>query len=338
MFDSIVISNPSFIEPQLLTQVSQRSGAFELLPKGDVRTRLSTEDKYVYIKTLQMRAANESGQAAANQLSSPTFVTKLISTATYLVRARAQYDHHDTAAAGMWDVPLPEAYRRATWQTFAQNARDALLYGFSPSAGEGLLNTVGLTSVNLPADSNGATTFRTYDNGQMALFMLQQMVATQIRLFQGAQGGNKIVVIGPQRILSYMIKANVVQLVQFQRPGAGTAATGQMIQEQFQSVGDRVTWAFDDTLIGKGAGGTDAVLIVIPELDDQEDWTGPNTNAFQGLTPSLNECTLQYADMVAPREITTPVAGGVTDVLYERRITSGWGVRPEAITLINMAY
>ncbi len=338
MFDSLVITNPSFIEPQLLLQVSQRSGAFEVLPKGDLRTRLSTEDMFVYIKTLQMRAANESGQAVGSQLSGPTFVTKLISTPTYLVRSRSEYDHHDTASAGMWDVPLPEAYRRATWQTFAQNARDALLYGFNPTNGEGLLNTAGLTSVNLPADSNGATTFRTYDNGQMALFMLQQIVATQIRLFQGAQGGNKIVVIGPQRILSYMIKANIVQLVQFQRAGAGTAATGQVVAEQLQSVGDRVVWAFDDTLIGKGAGGTDAILIVIPELEDQEDWSGPNTNAFQGLTPSLSECTLQYADMIAPREITVPVAGGVTDVLYERRITPGGGVRPEAITLINMSY
>lgn len=338
MFDSLAIVNPSFMEPELLTQISQRSGAFEALPKADLRVRLATNDLYVYIKTLQMRSSNESGQAAANQLSGPSFVTKLISTPTYLVRSRSEYDHHDTAAAGMWNVGLPDAYRRATWQTFAQNARDALLYGFNPGNGEGLLNTSGLTSVNLPVDTSGNTTFRTYDNGQMALFILQQIVATQIRMYQSAQGGNKIVVLGPQRILSYMMKANIVQVVQYQRAGAGTAATGQVVAEQLRSVGDNVVWAYDDTLIGKGAGGTDAVLIIMPEIEEQDAFGGPNTNEFFKVTPSLSDCTVQYADMAAPREITVPVAGGVTDVLFERRISPGWGVRPEAITLINMAY
>ncbi len=338
MFESLPIVNPSFIEPQTVLQISQRSGAFNLLPKQSLKIRLSTNDLYVYIKTLEMRSTLNSGQSAGNQLQGPAFISKLRSTPTYMVRSEVEFNHHDVAAAGVWDVDLMNAYRKAVHQSFAQNARDALLYGFNPTDGEGLLNTAGLTSVNLPPDMSNNTTFRTYDNGQFGLFLLQQIVATQIRLFQSAESGNKVVVLGPQRILATAIKANIVQLVQYQRAGAGTHTTGGMVTDVLENAGDLITWAYDDTLIGKGSGGTDAVLIIIPELEDQGNHPGPNTNEFAKLQPAFTDCTAQYADMVAPREITTPVAGGVTDVLYERRITPGWGVRPEAITLLNISY
>ncbi len=338
MFEALSIVNPSFIEPQTVLQVNQRSAAFKLLPKEGLKIRLSTKDLFVYIKSLEMRSTLNSGQAAGDQLQGPSFISKLHSTPTYLVRSEVEFNHHDVAAAGMWDVDLMNAYRRAVHQSFAQNARDALLYGFNPASGEGLLNTSGLTSVNLPPDMSNNTTFRTYDNGQFGLFLLQQIVATQIRLFQSAEAGNKVVVLGPQRILATAIKANIVQLVQYQRAGAGTRTTGGMVTEVMQDAGDLISWGYDDTLIGKGSGGTDAIIILIPELEDQGMLPGPDTNEFGRLQPAFTDCTAQYADMVAPREITTPVAGGVTDILYERRISPGWGVRPEAITVLNVSY
>jgi hypothetical protein len=42
--------------------------------------------------------------------------------------------------------------------------------------------------------------------------------------------------------------------------------------------------------------------------------------------------------MAAPREIPTPLAGGAIDVLSEWRVTSGWGVRPECVTILSMQY
>ena len=63
-----------------------------------------------------------------------------------------------------------------------------------------------------------------------------------------------------------------------------------------------------------------------------------NTNEFAKLSPGLDACTLQLCDMVAPREITTPIAGGAVDVLSEHRISAGWGIRPEAITLLSAQY
>jgi len=338
-FNAFSIVEPSFMVPETMMQISQRSGAFRALPSGKQDVRLSEGDQYVYIKTLQMRGnADPVGQSAANSLNGPSFVSKLISCPTYLIRSRSEYDHHDTNAAARWDVSLPDAYRRGTWQTFAQNERNFLLYGVTPANGEGLLNAVGATATSLPADSNGNTTFVTYDNGELAQFFLQTLVALQIRQYLSAQGNNKIVVLGPQRILAYMQKANIVQLVQFQREGAGTATSGAVVDLNMQAAGDNIEWCYDDTLIGKGSGGADAVLFICPELEDQQDNAGPDTNAFAGLRPNFKHNTCMFTDLSAPRELIAPLPAGATDVTFEKRITPGWGVRPEAITILSIVY
>ncbi len=63
-----------------------------------------------------------------------------------------------------------------------------------------------------------------------------------------------------------------------------------------------------------------------------------DTNEFARLAPGLSATTLQLCDMVAPREIPTPMPGGAIDVLAEIRMSSGWGVRPEAVFNISMSY
>jgi hypothetical protein len=42
--------------------------------------------------------------------------------------------------------------------------------------------------------------------------------------------------------------------------------------------------------------------------------------------------------MAAPREIRTPLPGGAIDIVSEMRATPGWGIRPEAITLLTIQY
>jgi hypothetical protein len=102
--------------------------------------------------------------------------------------------------------------------------------------------------------------------------------------------------------------------------------------------GDKLIWAYDDTLIGAGSGGADAVIICMPEVHKPVGNRTFNTNKFAELAPGLEACTLQLCDMAAPREITVPLAGGAVDTLSEMRITSGWAIRPEAITIVSMTY
>ena len=101
--------------------------------------------------------------------------------------------------------------------------------------------------------------------------------------------------------------------------------------------GDTVLWGYDDTLQGKGAGGSDAIILVMPEVEKPEGGT-INTNEFARLAPGLDACLLQLGDMAAPREIPTPLPGGVIDIVSELRSTSGWGVRPEAVTILSAAH
>ena len=329
------IVNPSFILPELLLPYTQASGAFETLAGGEPMVRLDEGDLYVYIKRIDLRTKIAAGQAASNQLPSVSTAMSMISTPTYLMRVRAEYDHHDTAALGRWGVPIVQAQRLGMRQGHFQLGRTALLYGFNPANGEGLVNTNGATALNLPPDSNGNTTVVTYDNGQMAFFLNLQVQAVKTRTNQLGIG-RKFVFLGPQRTLG-AFEYNVVQVTQFQRVGAGTTSTAGVVKSVLMDNGDEVLWCYDDTLIGKGSGGTDLVIIAMPEVEKPEG-DDFNTNEFAKLSPGLDACTLQLCDMMAPREIPTPLPGGAIDVVSEMRITSGWGVRPEALSLISMQY
>ncbi len=333
---SYVQVNPSYVLPEVILQYNQVSGAFDTLAGGDPMARLSDGDLYAYIKKFDIRTKAAAGQTAMNQLPSVSIAASMISTPTYLVRTRAEYDHHDTAAFGKWGASVVEAQRLGMRQGIFQQMRQALLYGFNPANGEGLLNTHGATAVTLPADSNGHTTVQTYDNGEMALFLLSQISALKTRTMQMGMP-SRIVICGPQRVLSGWEYQGIVQVTSYQRAGGGTAAIGAVVSAQAAEAGDSVEWVFDDTLIGKGAGGRDAIILTVPEVKKPEG-ARINTNEFAKMAPGLDAVNIMLCDMAAPREIPTPLPGGAIDVVSELRITSGWSVRPEGISILSMAY
>lgn len=333
---AFITVNPSFTMPELLLPYTQASGAFDLLPRGEPEVRLGDGDLVAYINRIDVRTKMAGGQSAYNQLPSCSIALSQISTPTYLIRVRAEYDHHDTAAMSRRGVSIVEAQRLAMRQGTFQLMRSMLLYGMQPANGEGILNTNGATSTPLPADPSGNTTVVTYDNGAMAFFLLGQIQQIKTRTNQLGIG-RKFVVLGPQRVLG-LLEYNVVQLVQFQRPGSGTASTRGTTDHVLMDNGDELIWAYDDTLINQGLGGnTDAVIIAMPEVENPHEHH-IDTNEFARLAPGLSACTLMLNDMMAPKEIPTPLPGGAIDVLSELRSTCGWGVRPEAITVCSMTF
>lgn len=327
--------HPSFIEPDFLIQYSQVSGFTDLLADGEPRVRLSEDDLLVYIKTLNVRTQVAAGTAGFNELPGINITAAMISTSTYLLQVAAQYNHHDTRAGANWGLSTPEAYRLGMWQANFQLTRDACLYGMNPQNGEGIVNAPGATAVNLPPDSNGNTTVLTYDNGQMAFFLGQQIQQIKTRTLQMGTG-REFTICGPQRTLG-SFEYNIVELVQFQRDGAGSESTKGTLDSILMKNGDKLNWVYDDTLQGKGAGGTDMVIISMPKVEKPKraSW---NTNAFAGVSPGTDICVTQYTDMAAPKEIISPGPRGMTDVLMEQRITSGWAPRSAAVTLISMPY
>jgi hypothetical protein len=334
---SFAIVHPSYIEPGILMPYTQASGAFDLLPEGAPLPRLSEGDLYAYVKRIDLRTKAAAGQAAYNALPGISTTLGMISTPSYLIRVRGEYDHHDTAAMANWGVPIVETQRLGMRQAHFQLARTSLLFGMNPAGGEGMLNATGATAINLPPDTFANDTVVTYDNGEMAIFLLAQIQSLKTRTNQLGVG-HAITILGPQRVLGTFEYQNIVQLTQFQREGAGSATTAGVVKFVLDENEDTVLWVYDDTLIGAGAGGTDAVIINMPTVEQLHGRKTIDTNVFAGLTPGLAACALMYCDMAAPREIPTPLPGGAIDIVAEWRITSGWGVRPEAITIVSMQY
>lgn len=330
--------HPSFSEPELILTYAQASGAFEALPEGKPRVKIGSEDLYVYINQLDVRTEALASQSPGNLLPSVSFAVNYNQTATYNIRVRATYDHHDMRQAALYNISLSNANDFAMRQGIYQQMRSGLLYGFQASNGEGLLNTVGATSVTLPADTYGNTTLSTYDAGQMAQWILGEIVSLKEGMYQsGGNIKNKIVIISPQRVFLQLSYASVVQVTSYQRPGAGTSTVAQEIAQIAQENGDEIMWYYDDTLIGKGAGGSDAVIVTIPEIE-QPDVPGINTNEFANLQNNMKAVSLMYADMAAPMKIPTPVPDGAITEVQELRVTSGWGIRPQGIYILNIPH
>ena len=335
--NSFVQLHPNYTMPEIIMQYQQPSGAFNALAGGTISPRMAQGDLAVYIKRLNVKSAYIANQNVSNQLPSCTIDALQISTPTYLLRARAIYDHHDIAAADNFGFSLPEAQRLAMRQGIFTGLRNGLLYGFNPqNAGEGLLNTPGATTLNLPPDTNTNDTVVTYDNGQMAQFLAAQVVAAKIRMNQLGTAA-RVVIVAPQRVIGQW-QYSIVQLTSYQRPGAGSASTAQTTESIIGWSGDSLEWAYDDTLIGKGSGGHDAVLLVIPEVKLPYVGSEPNTNVFATLTPGLSATTLQLTDLAAPKEITSPLPDGALSTISEMRATPGWAVRSQGITIISMQY
>lgn len=333
-FPSVAKVNPHFQEPGLILTWTQPSGAFELLAGGDPKNTLGQNDKYVYVNALDIRTDAQAAQAAFNLLPSATFNATYYSTPTYLIGTRAIYDHHQTADAAEWNVSLPRAQELGAHQGIFQFIRSAELYGINAANGEGLLNSSNATAVTLPADSYGNTTTATYDNGEMAFFLAGQVQQCSANIYQA---GKKVVIVGPQRIIMPWQMQDIVQLTSYQRTGAGSNSTAATLQDILERNGYTLEFFFDDTLIGKGAGGTDMVILTIPEIEELQNF-GLGTNEFAELTPSIKAVNTLYCDMAAPRKISTPIPDGGINERYEMRITSGWNLRPEALFLLSMPF
>ena len=335
---SYVTANPHYMMPEVIMQYSLASGAFTTLATENPMARLGEGDLYVYAKKVQVTTQVQANQSLINQLPSASVIPSMISTATYRVQTRAQYDNFDESASSAWGYALPQAMRLAARQGIAQQLRNALLFGYNPSNGEGLLNTNGITTSTLGADSNGNTGYSKYDSGQLAQYLLNMIGTLKTNTLQIGQP-LRLVFLAPQRFISQISYSGVVSLTQFQRIGAGVDTAAGLVETVAKwAVGDEVSFAVDDTLIGQGAGGTDAILLIAPELNIPKANSQINTNIFATLTPNTTATSLMLTDVSAPTEIPTPIADGGITTLYTMRSTSGWGLRPEAMYLLSAAY
>lgn len=331
--------NPSFSEPDLIVTYAQPSGFMYTMENSKPRVKIGPDDLYVYINRLDIRTDATASQFGSNFLPSASLQAEFDSTQTYLLRNRSVYDDAMMRAAGRYNVSLANASELAQRQGIYQYMRTMYLYGINAANNEGLLNTQGATAVTMPADSYGNTTVQTYDNGDMLLFLASQIVNLKTRMYQsGGAISNRITILSPQREFLAFQYSNVVQTTSYQRPGGGTNTVAGTLGELAKEVGDVIEWYYDDTLIGKGAGGTDAIIITIPEVVVPEIGVQLNTAEFNELNPSTKAVNVMYNDVAAPVKIATPAPDGAITEIQEIRSTCGWNFRPEGLSIISMTY
>lgn len=329
---------PSFSEPDLIVQYAQASGFMATMEKGKMRIRLGQDDLAAYVNSLNIQTESVASQFGSNWLPSASLQTQFDQALTYVLRNRNNYDDAMERAAARYNVSLPNAIELGQRQGIYQQLRSMYWYGYNASNNEGILNTQGATQVTLPADTGGNTTFMSYNPNDMYQFLLQQYVQMITRMYQtGAQISSHVVFAGPQRLLTALQLSAIVQVTSYQRPGGGTNTVMGSTQKIIEEAGGTVDWALDDTLIGKGAGGTDMLVMTIPEIEVPT-MNDPNTNIFGKLQPSTMAVNVQYADVAAPIKTITPIPDGGLTQMLEMRATAGWCWRPQGVTLISMPY
>jgi hypothetical protein len=338
LFPAMAKITPSFSEPELIVQYAQASGFMQTMEKGKLRIRMGQDDLAVYVNSLNIQTESVASQFGSNWLPSVSLQAEFEQALTYVLRNRNNYDDSMERAAARYNVSLPNALELGQRQGIYQQLRSMYWYGYNASNNEGLLNTQGATAVTLPADTGGNTSVTSYNPNDMYQFLLQQIVLMKSRMYQsGAQIANRIVFASPQREFLQFQYSSIVQVTSYQRPGGGTNTVAGAVQKIAEEAGDTIEWVYDDTLIGKGAGGTDMVVITIPEIEvpTMED---PNTNIFGKLQPSTKAVNVQYADVAAPIKVVTPIPDGGLTQMLEMRATAGWCWRPQGVTLVSMPY
>lgn len=335
---AITTVSPSMMLPEIIMQYSMASGAFDILPGSAPTVKIGSSDLVVYQKYLRATTQAHVGQSLPGQLPSASITGGYDQMMTYRISTRSQYSYLDTDAASRWGYSLIDGMRLANRQGHAQQMRNMLLYGVKASNNEGITNSPSATTLNLGSDSQGNDSYTTWDAGEMAKFILGLIADQKTKMMILGQPLTTVILC-PQRFMKALEWTGVVELTSYQRPGAGTQTIGGMVKTiAGDASGDGVIFSQDDTLIGKGAGGTDLIIVTNPELVVPEARQDLNTNIFATLTPNQQAVNVMFCDMAAPTEIPSPMPDGGLTTLYTMRSTPGWNFRPEGVTLLSAKY
>jgi len=113
----------------------------------------------------------------------------------------------------------------------------------------------------------------------------------------------------------------------------------QEIELICKEFGYKISFHFDDTLIGKGANGADMVILTTPELNVPDlPNLSVNTGAFNEMEPAMKAVNVMYADMAGPMNIPTQVPDGGITTVKEIRCSSGWNLRSQGLYLLSLPF
>lgn len=342
-YPAYVKVSPSHTLAGQVVQQAQLSGWTETLAGGSPRVELSTGDKKVYVPTLQFRGDAKAGQSPTYNLPSLKVAVGYKEAPVYWLQSYATYSAHDVRDAGNWNINHRDVLSLGNLQSFNVLLRNMCLYGLKPSNGEGLMNTPNATVVNPVASSTSKTSFTGYEPHEfVSKVLLPEILALKARMYSYGTP-DKVVVIGSQRDIGYLQMIGVVQLANWQSPGGGTDTIAKMAERLAKGAGIEIIWTIDDTLNNSGAvagGGAkkDRIIITTPEIAATAASQMGSTNVFSTIPGNIAANNIMLVDRAKPSELEGPIPMGQTEIMFEMQSTSGWGLRGEAITILEASY
>lgn len=329
--------NNTYQSPNFLLTKVLRSGAFRLL--GEARPRaMPLATPQVMIRTLTNRGEAMVGENVTRNLPIGTLpVLGAFYIPTYSIASTVMYNSIDSLRSKENSYDLRSMLDDGMKQTFRLTERNLLIYGAKNAPNEGILNAVGAYAHTLDPDQFGVSNISNMDQGYLAT-ALSGLASDIVQKAMAVGEPTRLVILAPQRIITVLTSRKVVQLTDYQRPGAGVAGAGEMAAALLANISVNFELAVDDSLIGKGKNGTDLIIIGVPEIPPDSGEINSTNAVYAGFPNKENGCIVQYTDSYMPIAKSAITFPGELQVVYSKNTTSGIVVRPELFSLISVAY
>lgn len=325
---------PSAVVPGLLASQVQDVDFKKYIGK---ETHYGELDKAaIYVPTLTNINTNaEVSQTWQSELTNQSYTLGQIKAPFYNITAYYEYDpeQQKTFHTMTQGVSLHKFLMDSAEQAINQRRREAVLFGFDTDGdlSQGILaNGV---SINLPADTAGATTLTAYNPAE-----LQQFLASVIRDARSTSYGmlNPTIITSTPRVISYL-KSVIVSLAQSQQKGAGVDTVAGLLGRVVNWMGGgEVEFVENESLRNDTTG--DRIVFIAKGLDPESQKV--NKSDSQNIIGGFNSITYNtwFDGAFGLAHKQNPEINGIISGRLIYRMTPGVTLRPEAVRILTAKY
>jgi hypothetical protein len=293
-------------------------------------------DDYAYLTTLEkIHTPTTIGQQWRGGVDTAQFATNQLAYQYYTIQARFEYTDQQAAKLGkiLPGIGIHDLFGRLSRQGIAQRDHYGALFGFDPAQTQGLVKQG--TTASFPADSDGHSTLTAYNPDELMAFMAGQARTAMNNTYGMAK---PVVFMSSVRVVNW-IKSTMINLTQYQMPGAGVDSVGgaySRVVGEWLGVG-KIDFVADDLLKAAGTNSTDVMLFVAPGLSEQ-DKVDPRYSQYQLDDLPHNMMNTFKDEAGGLIESPNPIIDRVTSVNLSLQTTPGAVTRADAVRVIEVAY
>ena len=291
---------------------------------------------YLYLTTLEtIHPPTTIGQQWRGGVDSAQFANNQLAYQYYTIQARYEYTDQQAAKLGkiIPGVGIEKLLDDLCQQGVQQRRHYGALFGFDPAQTQGLVKQG--TTATFPADSDANTTVSAYNPDELLAFMAGQARTAMNNTYGMAK---PVVFMSSVRVVNF-IRSTMINLTQYQMPGAGVDSVGgayNRVVGEWLGVG-KIEFIADDLLKGTGTNGADIMLFVAPGLTEQDVVKEEFSQYKLGDYPAnmMNTFMDNAGGLIISRN---PVINRVTSVDFSLQTTPGAVIRADAVRVIEAAY